>query len=199
MKTAKLSDIIGIIGKIAPSALAESWDNPGLQVGDPAAEVSRIMVALDPTAAVVESALARNCQLLVTHHPLIFKALKNISAATLQGRLDNGGCCIQCNHDARDLCRRVAHLEPRVIPRFRQGCRRHFVNHSKYIREFWRFHPAQTKRVQPVGVHSCGIKDMGRPVSSIAVIRRIFLGMKWWAHQDSNLGPTGYEPVALAN
>ncbi len=40
---------------------------------------------------------------------------------------------------------------------------------------------------------------MGRPVLSIAGIRRVFLNLNWWAHQDSNLGPTGYEPVALAN
>jgi hypothetical protein len=41
MKTPKLSDILGMINKIAPTALAESWDNPGLQIGDPTAEVSR--------------------------------------------------------------------------------------------------------------------------------------------------------------
>src|ERR1035438_10389930 len=87
MKTAKLSDIVGIIGKMAPAGLAESWDNSGLQLGDPVAEISRIMVALDATPAVVESALSSGCQLLVTHHPLIFKALKTISAATAQGRL----------------------------------------------------------------------------------------------------------------
>ena len=86
MKTAKISDILGIINKIAPPSLAESWDNPGLQVGDPAAHVSRIMVALDPTATVIESALQAGCQLLVTHHPLIFKALKSVSTATPQGR-----------------------------------------------------------------------------------------------------------------
>lgn len=87
MKILKTSDIVGIIDKIAPVALAESWDNPGLQVGDPAAEVTRIMVALDPTADVINSAIASSCQLLVTHHPLIFKPLKSISTATPQGNL----------------------------------------------------------------------------------------------------------------
>lgn len=72
---------------MAPVSLAESWDNSGLQVGDPSAEISRIMVALDATPAVVEAALASHCQLLVTHHPLIFKALKTISAATVQGNV----------------------------------------------------------------------------------------------------------------
>lgn len=87
MKTPKTSDIAGIINKIAPTLLAEAWDNPGLQIGDPSAEATRIMVALDPTTAVIDSALAASCQLLVTHHPLIFKPLKSITAATPSGAL----------------------------------------------------------------------------------------------------------------
>lgn len=87
MKIPKIADIVGIINKIAPPVLAETWDNPGLQIGDPSAEVSRIMVALDPTAAAIDSAITSSCQLLVTHHPLIFKPLKSISTATPQGAL----------------------------------------------------------------------------------------------------------------
>ena len=85
MKMPKVADIVGIINKIAPPALAETWDNPGLQVGDPAADVARIMVALDPTPAVINAAISASCQLLVTHHPLIFKPLTSISTATAQG------------------------------------------------------------------------------------------------------------------
>ena len=70
---------------MAPPGLAESWDNSGLQVGDPRAIISRIMVALDATPAVIESALASACNLLITHHPLIFTSQKSISAATPQG------------------------------------------------------------------------------------------------------------------
>jgi dinuclear metal center YbgI/SA1388 family protein len=109
MKTAKVSDILGIINKIAPADLAESWDNPGLQVGDPAAAVSAIMVALDATPAVIESALLSGCQLLVTHHPLIFKPQKSISTATAQGRLMyaaiRGGLGIISMHTNYDIAR----------------------------------------------------------------------------------------------
>ena len=87
MKIAKLSDILGIINKIAPPALAETWDNSGLQIGDPNKVVSKIMVALDATPAVVASAIESSCQLLLTHHPLIFKPLKAISTVTVQGKL----------------------------------------------------------------------------------------------------------------
>ena len=107
MKIAKLSDILGIINKIAPPWLMESWDNSGLQLGDPTATVSRIMVALDATPAVVASALASSCQLLVTHHPLIFKPQKSISAATVQGRLIHdaisGGLAIVSIHTSYDI------------------------------------------------------------------------------------------------
>jgi len=85
MKTLKVSDVVGIINKIAPSAYAESWDNPGMQVGDPAAVVERLMVSLDACPASIDAAIAANCSLLLTHHPLIFKPLKRIS------RQDPGG------------------------------------------------------------------------------------------------------------
>ena len=78
---AKISDLIGIINKMAPPRLAEDWDNVGLQVGDPMAPVERILVALDPTPAAIRAAIESSCQLLLTHHPLIFKPLKKISTA----------------------------------------------------------------------------------------------------------------------
>jgi len=107
MKIAKLSDILGIIGKIAPFGLTETWDNSGLQLGDPLAEISRIMVALDATPAVVESAISSGCQLLVTHHPLIFKALNTISSAAAPGRQIHaairGGLAVISMHTNYDI------------------------------------------------------------------------------------------------
>jgi len=87
MITPKVSDIVGIVNKIAPQALAEEWDNVGLMVGDPFSEAARIMVALDGTPDTVEAAIAHRCQLLLTHHPFIFRPLKRISSADPTGRL----------------------------------------------------------------------------------------------------------------
>lgn len=87
MKTAKVSDIVGIINKKFPFDLAEEWDSVGLQLGDPASDVTRILVALDPLPEVVDEAVARGCQLLVTHHPLIFKSLRQLTTHTTVGRL----------------------------------------------------------------------------------------------------------------
>jgi dinuclear metal center YbgI/SA1388 family protein len=107
MKIPKTADIVGIINKIAPVSLAESWDNTGLQIGDPAAEVTRIMVALDPAPDVISAAIAGSCQLLVTHHPLIFKPLKSISAATPHGaailKAIQGGLSIVSMHTNYDI------------------------------------------------------------------------------------------------
>ncbi len=107
MKIPKTADILGIINKIAPISLAEAWDNPGLQIGDPSAEVTQVMVALDPSPDVIDSALKASCQLLVTHHPLIFKPLKSISTTTPLGssiqKAIKGGLSIVSLHTNYDI------------------------------------------------------------------------------------------------
>jgi len=83
----RVSDVIGMINKIAPIRFAEAWDNPGLQVGDPTVKTERIMVALDACRDSVEAAIAERCTLLLTHHPLIFKPLKRVSSQDPEGAL----------------------------------------------------------------------------------------------------------------
>lgn len=87
MKKPKLSDIVGIINKKFPFALAEDWDNSGLQIGDPQKTIHRIMVALDPLPAVVESAIQQQADLLITHHPLIFSPLRQIITSNTTGSI----------------------------------------------------------------------------------------------------------------
>lgn len=87
MITPRVSDIVGIINVLAPFSLAEEWDNAGLQLGNPSLPAGKIMVALDPGRNAVEAAVSARCQLLLTHHPLIFRPLKKISAADPLGRL----------------------------------------------------------------------------------------------------------------
>lgn len=79
--------IINIIEDFAPPQLAEEWDNIGLHIGDPAAGVDRILVTLDVNAEVVREAIAKNVQLIVAHHPLIYKPLKNLRYDRPQGAL----------------------------------------------------------------------------------------------------------------
>ena len=85
--SALVRDLTSIIEELIPPALAEPWDNVGLQIGDPAWPVRRVQVALDATAEVVKHACSQQVDLLLTHHPLIFKPLKKIDLETPQGKL----------------------------------------------------------------------------------------------------------------
>jgi dinuclear metal center YbgI/SA1388 family protein len=73
-----VEELLAALERLAPRRLAAPWDNPGLQVGDPSAPVSRVLVALDPSPAAVGEAARANCQALVTHHPLILEPVKSI-------------------------------------------------------------------------------------------------------------------------
>lgn len=80
-----VGDIIRIAEELAPRELAESWDNVGLQVGSREWPVNSIWVALDPLPQVVTAACQADVDLLITHHPLIFKPLKSIDCTTPAG------------------------------------------------------------------------------------------------------------------
>ena len=79
-------DIMNVMEEIAPRHLAEDWDNPGLLVGSPAARVERVFVCLDVSDAAVEQAAACGAQLIISHHPLIFRPLKALNTAEPLGR-----------------------------------------------------------------------------------------------------------------
>lgn len=74
------------IESVAPLRLQEEYDNSGLQVGLPEAEVRRVLVTLDITEKVIEEAIEKDCQMVVSHHPLIFRALKQLTDSTWQQR-----------------------------------------------------------------------------------------------------------------
>ena len=77
----KVRDIAQVIEDFAPKELQESYDNAGLQVGDPDAKVSAVLLCLDVTEDVIKEAQERECNLIVSHHPLIFKGLKTLTGA----------------------------------------------------------------------------------------------------------------------
>jgi len=84
--TVRVQDLLGVVHSLYPPDLAAEWDNVGLQVGDPTAPVERVLVALDPGTAVVQAACAQGAQLLVTHHPLLFKPLRRLTPDDPVGR-----------------------------------------------------------------------------------------------------------------
>ncbi len=85
-----LREVINIIESVAPLSIQESWDNSGLQIGVKEAEVASVLLCTDITETIVEEAIQKNCQLIVSHHPLLFHGLKTIQGNTPQER-----CVIQ--------------------------------------------------------------------------------------------------------
>src|SRR6056297_1570325 len=71
----------------APPSTKLDYDNVGLLVGDPKQPASRILTCLDITPEVVEEAIDRNCDLIVAHHPLIFKSIDRINPTNEQGKI----------------------------------------------------------------------------------------------------------------
>ena len=80
-----LSDIIKLIEDFAPKYIKEDFDNVGLMVGDKKRGISKILLALDCTNEVIEEAKINGVDLIITHHPLIFRKPSSITTDTLQG------------------------------------------------------------------------------------------------------------------
>ena len=80
-----VKDIIKVMEKVAPPSLKESYDNVGLMVGDKEKEVHKVLLALDCTKKVIEEAKRNNIDLIITHHPLIFRKPSRIVKDDLQG------------------------------------------------------------------------------------------------------------------
>lgn len=76
-----IKEVIKALERFAPLPLQEGWDNAGLQVGLTEAEVSGALLCLDVTGAIVDEAIAAGCNLIVSHHPLIFHKLSCVSDA----------------------------------------------------------------------------------------------------------------------
>ncbi len=83
----KVKDIITFMQTIAPPPMALAGDPVGLQVGDPEAEVSKILVVLDPDRLALNAALKNNAQMIISHHPLIFEALSSVDESNPAGAL----------------------------------------------------------------------------------------------------------------
>ncbi|NNK10368.1 MAG: Nif3-like dinuclear metal center hexameric protein, partial [Flavobacteriaceae bacterium] len=82
-----VQEVADILEELAPLSLAEDYDNVGLLVGDAQSEVSGILVTLDALENVVDEAIARKFNLIVTFHPILFSGLKKITGRTYVERV----------------------------------------------------------------------------------------------------------------
>lgn len=86
MKHISAKEIISLMNEWAPKELAESWDNPGLQVGNKNQLVKKILVALDLTPENIDYAIKNNVEMIITHHPFFFKGIKRIDLTEQKGK-----------------------------------------------------------------------------------------------------------------
>jgi len=75
----RIHEIVSAFEAVAPLALQESYDNSGLIVGEMGAQVSKALLCLDSTEAVVDEAIAKGCDLIIAHHPIVFGGLKQFT------------------------------------------------------------------------------------------------------------------------
>jgi dinuclear metal center YbgI/SA1388 family protein len=125
-----VSAILEFLKQLAPTQLAADWDNVGLLLGDADAEVRRVMTCLTVTPEVAAEAVESGVQLIVTHHPVLFRPVKRLTTATPEGRmllaLIRGGVAVYSPHTALDntaggindlLARRLGLTEVRPLRR----------------------------------------------------------------------------------
>ena len=82
-----ISKVIQALNELAPESYAEPFDNVGLLVGRQSDTVSKIMIALDATEAVIDQAIEKKCDLIVTFHPIVFKGIKKFNGSTYVERI----------------------------------------------------------------------------------------------------------------
>jgi len=102
----KVKEIINAIEEFAPLSIQEGWDNSGLCVGSPEDEVTSVLLGLDCTPELVDEAVACGTDMIVTHHPLIFKGVKRISPEDQTGeaiiKAVRAGISIYAAHTSAD-------------------------------------------------------------------------------------------------
>ena len=81
-RSVKIKQVLEALERFAPLPLQESWDNAGLQIGLTEAEVSGVLLCLDVTEAIIDEAVSKHCNLVVSHHPVLFHGLKQVSDLT---------------------------------------------------------------------------------------------------------------------
>ncbi len=103
----KCYEVMECLEKVSPKSFAESWDNVGLLCGREEKEIKSVYIALDATLEVIEEAKAAGADMLITHHPMIFKPLKQVSGSHFIGNkiltLAENGMCYYAMHTNFDV------------------------------------------------------------------------------------------------
>ncbi|GGU66748.1 Nif3-like dinuclear metal center hexameric protein [Lentzea flava] len=102
----KLADVIAVLESAYPPRTAEKWDAVGLVCGDPAEEVTRVLVCVDPTSSTVDEAVECGAQLVLAHHPLLLRGVNGVPADDPKGalvhKLIRNRAALYCAHTNAD-------------------------------------------------------------------------------------------------
>ncbi len=143
---------IELFEKLAPESLACDWDNPGLIAGRYDKEIRRVFVALDATDEVIAQAVREQADLLVTHHPLIFKSLKQVNDGNFIGRR-------MVNLLQADICCFAMHTNFDIAP----GCMADLAAERLELKDGEPLEVTGEVEGQPVGIGKIG--SLEKPVS----------------------------------
>lgn len=163
----------------APREGAMDWDNVGLLVGDPDQEIRRVLVALDITEAVADEAIAHDCQMIVSHHPVMncrWLPVQSLREDRQQGRLlrklvrnDICAVCMHTNLDVAEggvndvLAETLQLIDPGPLPGSDGVCRQGRLAQPMTLKEFAVFVRDR------LGCHDLRFADGGKPVCRVAV------------------------------
>jgi dinuclear metal center YbgI/SA1388 family protein len=99
----RVADLVGAMEDIAPTRFAAAWDNVGLLVGDAESAISRVLLTIDCTRAVLAEARAGGCEAIVSYHPPLFEAQKRFVAGSVAFEAARAGIALFSPHTALDV------------------------------------------------------------------------------------------------
>ncbi len=102
-KTMNVQAVFEYLNSLFPVDTACEFDNAGLLIGDPNTEVNRVLVTLDCDVGAVALALEKGCDLIISHHPVIFSPIKQILAGSVEYELIRGGISVISMHTNMDM------------------------------------------------------------------------------------------------
>ncbi|GAB3814101.1 Nif3-like dinuclear metal center hexameric protein [Pontibacter rugosus] len=160
---AKIQEVTNLLEQVAPLSYQESYDNAGLQTGDANTEVTGVLVTLDCTEAVLDEAIAKGCNLVVAHHPVIFKGLKQLTGRSYVERTIikaiQNNIAIYASHTNLDS---VVHgVNTKIANKLNLQQQRILVNKPNTLMQLVTFVPvAQTDQVL-AALHTAGAGNIG--------------------------------------
>ena len=178
---ATAGEIAALIEEFAPVSIQMSFDNSGFLVGSRESKVNRVMLALEVSDDVIKDAIKQECQMIITHHPLIFHAEKSVTADTYQGKLllqlISSGIALYSSHTPLDaapggcndvLCDMFGLKDVRgIVPLGRSGEREYFCarvgNVDATVREI------ALTACKKLGADLTAVVDCGKRIHRLAV------------------------------